>query len=287
MFDAYARFGSDLALVVNDDRRAKKAYLELLRRLEDELHLGPRPGAIAAPEIDIAQLPPGSWLLSFDFELEKPVFTKHEDLLLPTENSIRRERATGIPVVAASSWKGAIRGAIYELRKASLLECGKDDEAAIFGCTRENDGDAGARRGRAECFSTHFSFDGKIGKAVTQSLDRRRRTGTSPVNYETIPAGAKGHFTLLYCTFADGFLLGEQIQEESMRHMEILGKAVAVMLRQTGFGGKKSSGFGRAANELVEAGVVECRDGRTGSFTQIEQLFAGVSLNGTPGGDSQ
>ena len=221
------------------------------------------------PQIEVASLPPGSWCMQFQFTLERPIVTKDEIRLDMTENPVRRERATGIPCFVASSWKGSLRSA-FRATSGNGDSVQRDFHSLFGSAERVLDSETKEpRRGRLQFFSTYFDMAGVY---LTQALNRKTKTGDNPVNYEVVPEGAKGWFTLLYCTHADGILNPAGIEEESGRHARMMASTVAVMFRQTGFGGKKSSGFGMAA-DLIDDGVFLERD-KSARFTHLTHLDA-------------
>jgi CRISPR-associated protein Cmr2 len=240
----------------------------------DEVDATAAPPDGDSPRVDL--LPPGSWLLEFQFQLAKPVITKDE-IVFPLDNPVRRERASRLPIVAASSWKGALRGAFYAMR-SSGIQVDAEDLERMFGGWDEPTEHRDFTRGRLQFFSTVFTMEGHgevVEKYVTQSLSRRTKTGKVPVEYETIARGAIGTFRLLYCTYADGWENTAGIEAESSRHLGLAAAGVAVMLRETGFGGKKSSGFGEVRNELRGNGRLVWRDWTPVVFETLDDLERG------------
>jgi CRISPR/Cas system CSM-associated protein Csm3 (group 7 of RAMP superfamily) len=191
---------------------------------------------------------PSSWTIQLRFTLDRPLITKDEPRLYYTENAIRRERATGIPYLPGTSWRGAFRSALLEMRRENL-EVSEEDLHALLGSFYEAANDVTQmRRGRLQFYSTYFS---KTGRYMTHALSRRSKTGEAPVEYETVPEGTEGVFTLLYWIPGQAEAHGEELASEAQRHLWLTCRAVAVMLLDTGVGGKKSTGFGSARNELA------------------------------------
>ena len=272
-FDAFAEKSAPLLSSLFDERLPKealKSFVSLVRSLS-----APASDVPAPPVLQVHLLPPGSWALQFQFTLAKPVITKDEPVLLDTDNPIRRERATRIPCVAASSWKGALRGSLRAMVAEDPAKATDSEIEAMLGQEprededpdQDHDEDGGATRGRLQFFISHF---GGTGQYVTQSLSRKTKTGSVPVSYETIPERQSAWFTLLYCTYADGCENPEQALIDSRRHLEITAEAVAVMLLETGFGAKKTSGFGIAEDPV--AGTLTLRDAPAATFKSLREL---------------
>lgn len=60
-------------------------------------------------------LPRFSFMLRLPFELDKPYLSKDEKSFYLLDNPLRREKVFKIPMIAASSWKGALRAAMVQL----------------------------------------------------------------------------------------------------------------------------------------------------------------------------
>jgi len=217
---------------------------ELAGTIRDSLQfrLPPAPNIPTPPKIH--PVFPSSWVMQLDFELERPLITKGEDPLYYTDNLIRRERATGIPCYAATSWKGAFRTALLAMFKSGKYkQLGIEDFEAMLGSFYDTEPAEACdlERGRLRFFTTYFQ---ETGRYVTQALHRDTKTGDAPVEYETIPRGAHGHFAILYWPQSG------QAAAESERHLRLAASTIAVLLLQTGIGGKTSSGFGQALPAL-------------------------------------
>jgi len=70
---------------------------------------------------DLSFFPPGSWSLQFEFTLAKPWISKDDTPFYVTEsvNPVRKEKVFKAPMMAASSWKGALRWTLMHTRLAS------------------------------------------------------------------------------------------------------------------------------------------------------------------------
>jgi len=78
-------------------------------RLVSDLSLWP--GQIA-----VSLLPLYSFVVSFSFQLRKPYLSKDDVAFYVLENPVRKEKVFGLPMVAPTQWKGALRAAMtYQL----------------------------------------------------------------------------------------------------------------------------------------------------------------------------
>jgi CRISPR-associated protein Cmr2 len=194
-------------------------------------------------------LPPHTLAIEFQLTLASPYISRDEQIFYPIDNPVRKDRVLGLPVIAASTWKGNLRSAA----RTWLWEQGQDDGWSL----NDVDSDAAMRRlfgnpraaerdfhaGRVQCFATFFE---QSALEIINPHDRARRVGKNPILIESVPTGAKGWFALLYVPF--------NVWEESERDPRIdvkedwklLGKAIKAMLLTEGFSAKRTSGFGLA-----------------------------------------
>jgi CRISPR-associated protein Cmr2 len=119
--------------------------------------------------------------------------------------------------------------------------------------------------GRLNCFPTYFN---RLGIEVLNPHDRKRRVGTHPIYFESVPQGAIGSFGFLYLFEANDLhpdispakiAKNGDVNLQLAGDMEMLGHAVYAMLRVKGFGAKTSSGFGTAENDLAAQGVLQLK----------------------------
>ena len=226
-----------------------------------------------APQPDLERahkLIPHSWYLQFEFALERPVSTADEDALGPTDNMFRKERATGVPFLAASSWKGALFAAYRQLFPNCLeSEEGRKDVAYLFGRHEAQSENQDHRRGALQFYSSHFD---QLGLYALHPLSRDKKDGT-PVLYEVVPEKSKAWFSLLWLPMPEFLDMGaDALQSLRKRHARRIGDAVATMLLQTGFGGKTSSGFGQATDLLISKAQVVGFADFPKVYPQISQL---------------
>jgi len=209
----------------------------------------------------LSRLLPNCWHLQFKFTLAKPVSTQDEDAFGPIDNMVRKEPATGIPCVAASSWKGALFAALQRLHpnwinNPPLRAAGY----SLFGRHEAETEGQDHRRGHLIFYSTFFD---RIGLYALHPLNRRTKTGGpgTPILYEVVPREANGWFSLLCCSTADS--------KTQRRQAGLISDAVATMLLQTGFGGKTSSGFGEA-EDTIKGSL--CVNGKIEPLTSLAAL---------------
>lgn len=200
------------------------------------------------PDLAITHLPPLSFLLRIPFQLQKPYLSKDERDFHLLDNPVRKDKVFQAPMVASTSWKGALRAALWQLGYKA------DHEVTIrlLGNPRESEEQ---QAGRLYFFPTFFD---QIGLEVINPHDRKTGVGArGPILMECAPQRTTGEFFLLYVPF------GAPGQPEAKRRAEIaedlqtLCKGIQAMLTTYGFGAKTSSGFGTA--ELAGEGKLVIR----------------------------
>lgn len=182
---------------------------------------------------DLDRLPSLSFMLRVPFNLRKPYLSKDDRTFHILDNPVRKDKVFQTPMVASTSWKGALRAALWQLGYQ------KEDEQIIrlFGDARE---DETGQAGRLYFYPTFFD---KIGLEVINPHDRKKGTGKNPILIESVPGGEKGkgaigEFILLYVP------LGEVQESEVAEDLKLTAEGVEAMLTIYGFGAKTSSGFG-------------------------------------------
>ena len=198
---------------------------------------------------DLAVLPAGSFGLHFTFTLRTPYISKDDASLHILDNPVRKDKVFGLPMVASTGWKGALRAA---LRQINDWNDEHPDLQRLFGHARD---DETGPAGRLFFYSTFFT---RFGLEVINPHDRQSNAGKQPIYFESVPPGAEGDFILLYVPFDR---VGEDERETQRQAADDLMRAVAgieTMLTRTGFGAKTSSGFGLA--ELAGDGQLVVHD---------------------------
>ncbi|MFY9124982.1 MAG: RAMP superfamily CRISPR-associated protein [Bacteroidales bacterium] len=201
---------------------------------------------------DLKNLPEDSTLLKISFTLKKPYTSKDEGEFNVIdnkifENPIVRDKFTGLPMVKPTTWKGHLRFA------AERVECDKERKKIIikrlFGSEPEEK--ENPLKGRLYFFPTFFNEDAE--KDVITPLKRDTRTPASgPIPFEVMKPGKKGEFYLLYIPYPKGNDFNE---EEIIKDLTFLVKALELMFYTYGFSAKKTSGFG-VIEESLEKGEI-------------------------------
>jgi len=221
--------------------RDAAAFLARQRTTMQQLGLEP-----ALP--DLATFPPGAWALRLTFTLSKPYLSRDDRLFHLLENPVKKEWVFAVPYVASSGWKGALRAALRQMRGYTTLEQEANDPqmARLFGNVR---GDEEAFcAGSVQFFPTFFD---RLGLEVINPHDREKGVGArGPILLECVPAGAQGALMLL-CV-PTGAAVDAQ---ESAADLVTVVEGIQAMLTTYGFGAKTSSGFGIAADDLVDGEI--------------------------------
>jgi CRISPR-associated protein Cmr2 len=227
----YEAQGSELK---NPIRDAWQKHLTT-RPIPNDFHFLPKPSALH-------HLPSLSFMLRVPFKLCKPYLSKDDRTFHLLDNSVRKDKVFQTPMIASTSWKGALRAALWQLDHKA------DDETIVrlFGNARE---DEKGQAGRLYFYPTFFD---KIGLEVINPHDRKTGTGkTGPILLECVPATATGEFVLLYVPF------GAVKSDEVAADLKLAAEGIQAMLTIYGFGAKTSSGFGIA--ELNGSGELAIR----------------------------
>jgi CRISPR-associated protein Cmr2 len=216
----YEAQGSELKNLIRD---AWQKYLTT-SPIPNDFHFSPNPS-------DLHHLPSHSFMLHVPFKLCKPYLSKDDRTFHLLDNSVRKDKVFQTPMIASTSWKGALRVALWQLDHKA------DDETIVrlFGNARE---DEKGQAGRLYFYPTFFD---KIGLEVINPHDRKTGTGkTGPILLECVPANAIGEFVLLYVPF------GPVKSDEVAADLTLVAEGIQEMLTVYGFGAKTSSGFGIA-----------------------------------------
>ncbi len=182
-------------------------------------------------------MPPYSFIIEFDFTLEKPYISKDDENFTIIENSIKREKILDCPYIPGSTWKGCLRSALWH---EGMKE---DDEqiTRIFGNERLTN--ESFRQGRLHFFPSFFD---KVDYEIINPHDRKTRTGTVPILIESIPSGSNSKFSLLYVPFDLAGKEKEESAKQMLEDLKVIAKGIEAMFTVYGFGAKTSSGYGIA-----------------------------------------
>ena len=228
-------------------------------------------------------------LLKITFTLTKPFISMDDDIFYPKNNPICKDKVFKIPMIRASSWKGALRYAAmryildgdYEekiRRRLIILKLFGTEKDRTESFLEEKFGEKlqeeyGQKvkeiygtgepklRGRLNFFATFFD---NIGLDVIAPHDRKTRTVTKrgPILFEIVPENTKGEFYLFYYPFDLLEKLYSEEKEEAIREImddwNILKEIIPNMLEKYGFGAKTSSGYGTAKTEKIEINGKDC-----------------------------
>ncbi|MCX7609756.1 MAG: hypothetical protein N2049_11165 [Anaerolineales bacterium] len=196
----------------------------------------------------ISYLPPLSFALHIPFQLQKPYLSKDDCAFHLLDNPVRKDKVFQAPMVASTSWKGALRAALWQLGHKA------DHPVTIrlLGNPRESEEQ---QAGRLYFFPTFFD---QIGLEVINPHDRNTGVGArGPILMECVPSGTKGEFLVLYVPFGTFGQDEAERRAEIAEDLQVLCMGVQSMLTTYGFGAKTSSGFGTA--ELVGEGRLTIR----------------------------
>jgi len=198
----------------------------------------------------VAHLPPLSFILRIPFKLQKPYLSKDDCDFYLLDNPLRKEKVFQTPMVASTSWKGALRAAFWQLGYKEEHE----GTLRLFGNPRGSDEH---QAGRLYFFPTFFE---SIALEVINPHDRQNGAGArGPILMECVPAGAPGAFTLLYVPFGPLEQDEDQKRAEVAEDLRMLAQGLQAMLTTYGFGAKTSSGFGVAEDQLAGEGKLAIR----------------------------
>lgn len=204
----------------------------------------------------ITYLPPLSFALHIPFQLQKPYLSKDDCAFHLLDNPVRKDKVFQTPMVASTSWKGALRAALWQL--GYKADC--PVTIRLLGNPRESEEQ---QAGRLYFFPTFFD---QIGLEVINPHDRKTGVGAlGPILMECVPPGTKGEFLVLYVPFGT-FGRGEakRRRAEIAEDLQVLCEGIQSMLTTYGFGAKTSSGFGTA--ELAGEGKLTIRAALAGNL---------------------
>ncbi len=238
-------------------------------------------GIITTP--DSSSLPKGSWIIEFPITLAKPFISRDDAPLYIIENPIRKDKVFGIPFISAMAWKGNLRWTMMKrhleslaiepdnfakmrLRQTLLFGTEKGMEDSPKGWAKYLDelcpnGKESYRDKLKAKFVTkempnvagmlyfYPTFWNKIDMEVINPHDRETKTGKNPIYFESVPAGSKGFFRLIYMPLHWIGLTDEKFRGEVFQDMQDVIIGLREMMLTYGFSAKKSSGYGVIKSE--------------------------------------
>ena len=225
----YDALGGELK---NYIRKAWQKHLTV-KKIPDDFHFIPDCSALK-------NLPRLSFMLRVPFTLQKPYLSKDDRAFYLLDNPVRKDKVFQTPMVAATSWKGSLRAALWQ----SGYKEDNEQIIRLFGNPREDE------KGKAGCLYFYPTFFDKIDLEVINPHDRKTGTGKNPILLECVPSEAIGELVILYVPF--GNVQENQVAED----LKLVAKGIQDMLTVYGFGAKTSSGFGVAEiNSTGEIGI--------------------------------
>jgi CRISPR-associated protein Cmr2 len=203
------------------------------------------------PDLSIINhMPPLSFIVRIPFRLQKPYISKDEKDFYLLDNPLRKEKIFQVPMVPATSWKGALRAALWQLGYKE-----EDDVTMrLLGNPRHSDEH---QAGRLYFYST---FIENIGLEVINPHSRETGVGErGPILIECVPEGT-GTLLILYVPFDPLEQSNLETRRDAVaQDLDVLAEGIQAMLATYGFGAKTSSGFGTAEDRLVGAGKLAIR----------------------------
>lgn len=183
-------------------------------------------------------LPTGSFYIQFEFTLLKPYISRDDNQFYIIDNPIVRDKVFRCPMVRPTSWKGALRHALWQLGYQ------KEDEQIqrLFGIANDDQPEAG-NAGRLYFYPSFFT---KTSLEIINPHDRKRRVGKNPILIESVPIGATATFTLLYTPLDRIGNEEAETRRQVFADLELVADGLQAMFTVYGFGAKTSSGFGVA-----------------------------------------
>jgi CRISPR-associated protein Cmr2 len=257
---AYLWFEARKSELKSDIRDAWQKILTT-RTIPSEFHFLPDISAIS-------YMPPLSFMLFIPFRLQKPYISKDERDFHILDNPLRREKVFQTPMVTATSWKGALRAALWQLGH-------KQHDPVIIRLLGNERKSEDQKAGRLHFFPTFFD---KTGLEVINPHDRKTGVGArGPILMECVPQGERGDLILLYVPFGPFDQADEARRTEVAEDLQVLAKGIRAMLATYGFGAKTSSGFGTAEDQLAVNGKLALRAKLDGGTAPTEYQFNGLN----------
>jgi len=269
---------SRLLMLNKDKRKAREEYIGWFKpeiTLKNKKQL-----ADTVSKVTSSNLSRYSILIKINFKLKKPYLSKDDDNFYIIDNPIVKDKVFKLPMVRATTWKGALRFAAMKVFEKEFNKSNWKEARALLVRLFGNEKDSlesylnkfiasklgkdvnyvkeefekylvekgyvseeiPSRAGRLFFYPTFFE---KISLDVITPLSRKTKTPTRGPIYFEVVKGDGDTFRLLYYPFdliARGKL--ERIKEEMKEDLKFLAKALKKMFFETSFSAKKSSGFG-------------------------------------------
>ncbi len=225
-----------------------------------------------SPKLDLAILPPYSFVIQFLFTLVQPYISRDEQDFYIIDNPVRKDKVFGLPYIAPTSWKGSLRSALWRSGKKEEI----DPIRHLFGNEKETNEQEDFRAGRLFFFPTFFTMKGL---EIINPQDRQQRVGTLPIPFETVPRNTEGIFTLLYVPFDLIDEGEEETRKQVAEELLLVAEGIQKMFRTYGFGAKTSSGFGLAEEDVKGMLTLNMDHPQSfESFTALQKLAEKVAM---------
>ncbi|MFM2064462.1 MAG: hypothetical protein RLZZ507_4133 [Cyanobacteriota bacterium] len=214
-------------------------------------------------------LPALSFILRVPFKLKKPYLSKDDRSFHLLDNPVRKDKVFKTPMVSSTSWKGALRAALWQLGHKEENE----QIIRLFGNEREQEDHKKLKSGRLYFYPTFFDkIDKQKQLEVINPHDRKKGTSArGPIYLECVPKNSTGELVILYVPF--GTVEKSQVIED----LELVVQGVKEMLTVYGFGAKTSSGFGIVEDQLDSQGELAIR----GDIPELKKKLEFLNDDGT------
>lgn len=200
---------------------------------------------LASPSINLFVLPLYSTVVQFTLTLAQPYLSHDDQEFSIVVNPVRKDKMSGTPYVAPSTWKGSLR------QSSRQLGLSDKDEVHIRLFGNPKDADAEFQAGRLHFFPTFFQ---EQALQMINPHDRRDNVGSDPIPIECVPKDAQGTFTLLYAP--DDVGKPDDVRRaRAAADLQALGNVMHGLFTIYGFGAKTSDGFGLAADKITDGAL--------------------------------
>lgn len=227
------------------------------------------------PELVLENLPPLSFLLTLNFELATPYISKDDTNFYIIENPVRKDWVFKVPYVAPSSWKGALRYALYQHLGKKPDEFKKDVHIVhLFGKEPTADNDNKGQAGSLYFYPTFFD---KLGLEIINPHDRETGVGKNPILIECVPKETTGQFMVLYVPM---FTAKES---DIIEDLKLCLNGIHDMFVHYGFGAKTSNGYGKIKDAFsTEKKSILLIHGRFNPVDGFSESFSEPQVNKPP-----
>lgn len=178
-------------------------------------------------------LPPYTFQISIEFRLKTPYISRDETDFYLLDHPVRKDKVFKTPLVAASSWKGALRAALSKLPTSPTEEVIN----RILGTIRE---DEKGQVGRLYTYPTFF-LNATPALEIINPHERDSGVGTVPISFESVPTSSKGEWRVVYLPSL------KETAREVAEDLVWIAKSMYAVLTEQGIGAKTSNGYGLAS----------------------------------------